>query len=102
MSRFFFLALLGATMVVAGYSGVALADEVKCDGTITKIEGENVTVKDATQEQQMKVTPATRLTSGGKPMMPTELKVGQKVRCVGDKKEGVMVCTTMEVMRQTP
>jgi hypothetical protein len=95
-----------STIVVVMFFGlfvqVAAAEEVKCEGAIVKIEGENVTVKDATSEQVMKVEPGTQITSGGKPVSPMDLKVGQKVKCVCDKRDGRMICATMEIMRDTP
>jgi hypothetical protein len=78
------------------------AEEVKCEGAIVKIVGENVTVKDATSDQQMKIEPGTQITSGGKPASAMDLKVGQKVKCICDKRNGQMVCTAMEIMRDTP
>jgi hypothetical protein len=84
------------------FVSVATAEEVKCEGAIVKVEGENVTVKDGANERLMKVEPGTQITSGGKPVSVDDLKVGQKVKCVCDKRDGQMVCTTMEIMRDTP
>jgi hypothetical protein len=80
----------------------AAAEEMKCEGTIVKVEGENVTVKDATNERLMKVEPGTQITSGGKPVAVMDLKVGQKVKCVCERRDGEMICTGMEIMRDTP
>ncbi len=80
----------------------AVADEVKCEGAIIAIDGDTVTVKDMTKEHHMKIEPATKITSAGKPVMVSDLKVGQKVKCVCDKKDGTMICTSMEIMRDTP
>ena len=80
----------------------AFADEVKCEGAIVQIDGDTVTVKDMTKEHQMKIEPATKITSAGKPVMVSDLKVGQKVKCICDKKDGAMICTSMEIMRDTP
>jgi hypothetical protein len=95
-----------SSIVVVGIFGLflhaAAAEEVKCEGAIVKVEGENVTVKDATSERVMKVEPGTRITSGGKPVSVDDLKVGQKVKCVCDQRDGQMICTTMEIMRDTP
>ena len=55
----------------------AFADEVKCEGAIVAIDGDTVTVKDMTKEHQMKIEPATKITSAGKPVMVSDLKVGQ-------------------------
>ena len=35
-------------------------------------------------------------------LQPVGLKVGQKVKCVCDKKDNAMICTSMEIMRDTP
>jgi hypothetical protein len=82
----------------------AMADEMICHGAIIKVEGENVTVKDmdSTKELEMKVEPGTKITSAGKPVSPMDLKIGQKVKCVCDKRNESLVCTTMEIMRDTP
>jgi len=82
----------------------AVAEEVKCDGAIIAIDGDTVTVKDMTKQHQMKVEPATKITSAGKPVMVGDLKVGQKVKCFCDKKnkDSMMICTSMEIMRDTP
>src|SRR5437870_4464663 len=45
---------------------VGLAEEAKCEGTITKIEGEKITVKSPTGEQHMDVVPATKVMLDGK------------------------------------
>ena len=51
-----------AVIVVGCLVGVTLAaEEVTVQGTIMKIEGERVTVKDMEKEQQMKVSPATKI-----------------------------------------
>jgi len=81
---------------------IASAEEMKCEGAIVKIEGENVTVKGAMSDQQMKIEPGTRITSGGKPVGAMYLKVGQKVKCVCDRRDGQMICSAMEIMRDTP
>jgi len=94
------------TIVVLMFFGLfvhaAAAEEVKCEGAIVKVEGENVTVKDGTTERRMKVEPGTKITSGGKPVSVDDLKVEQRVKCVCDRRDGQMVCTTMEIMRDTP
>jgi hypothetical protein len=80
-----------------------VADDAKCAGTIVKIDGDTVTVKDMMQDaHQMRVEPATKITSGGKPVMATDLKIGQKVQCVCQRKDGAMICTSIEIMRDTP
>jgi hypothetical protein len=83
-------------------SAAAAAEEVKCEGAIVRIEGEIVAVKDGMNERVMKVEPGTQITSAGKPVMVSDLKVGQKVKCVCDQRGGEMICTAMELMRDTP
>jgi hypothetical protein len=80
-------------------SAVAYAEEVKCEGTITKIEGEQVTVKTATEEHHLTVLPATKIVVDGKPAKSTELKVGQKVKCTANKTGDKVTCTSIETMR---
>lgn len=89
-------------LTVAVLARAAVAEDHKCAGMITKIDGEMVTVKSDSAEYQMKVEPATKITAGDKPVMINELKVGQKVSCVCDKKDGELLCKTMEIMRDTP
>jgi hypothetical protein len=95
-----------ASIAIAAFaliiSRAAIADEVKCEGAIVQIDGDTVTVKDMSKEHRMKIEPATKITSAGKPVMVSDLKVGQKVKCVCDKKDGGMICTSMEIMRDTP
>lgn len=96
-----------STVVVGIFLGLfvqaATAEEIKCEGAIVKVEGENVTVNDGMGERMMKVEPGTQITSGGKPVAVMDLKVGQKVKCVCDRREGqMMICTAMEIMRDTP
>jgi hypothetical protein len=99
-----------STIVLVAFFGLfvhAAAEEMKCEGAIVKIEGDNVTVKNSTAknepvEQMLKMEPGTQITSGGKPVSVMDLKVGQKVKCVGDQRGGQMICTAMEIMRDTP
>jgi len=95
------ITIVALTLILAR---AAAADEVKCDGAIIAIDGDTMTVKDMTKQHQMKIEPATRITSAGKPVMVSDLKVGQKVKCVCDKKDkdNIMICTSMEIMRDTP
>jgi len=87
-----------ALVMFAGLANrVALADQVKCEGTITKIDGEHVTIKDATnQEKHMTVVPATKVMVDGKAAKSTDLKVGQHVACTCDKQGDKMTCNTLE------
>jgi len=95
-------------IIAATFSALAtaaIAEDAKCAGTIIKIDGETVTIKDMmqdSQQHQMKVEPATKILSGGKPVMASDLKIGQKVKCVCERKDGAMICTSMEIMRDTP
>ena len=94
---------IAATIAVVGRA--AIAHDTKCAGTIIKIDGDTVTVKDMMKEaeqHQMKVEPATQITSVGKPVMASDLKIGQKVKCACERKDGAMICTSMEIMRDTP
>src|ERR1051325_55926 len=94
------------TIAVAAFVAIvaqtATAEEVKCEGAIVAIDGDTVAVKDMAKEHRMKIEPATKITSAGKPVMVSDLKVGQKVKCVCEKKNSSMICTSMEIMRDTP
>jgi hypothetical protein len=96
--------LVVAALVAGGLIVVkpVVAEDVKCAGQISRIEGVNVTVLEMAKEQRMKLEPATKITSGGKPVMVGDLKVGQKVQCVLDKQGEEFVCKAMEIMRDTP
>ena len=93
---------IAITAFITVLARAGVADEMKCEGAIVQIDGDTVTVKDMTKEHQMKIEPATKITSAGKPVMVSDLKVGQKVKCICDKKDGAMICTSMEIMRDTP
>ena len=80
-------------------SAVAYAEEVKCEGTITKIEGEHVTVKTDKEDHHLSVLPSTKIMVDGKPAKSSDLKVGQKVKCVADKKGDKVTCVSIETMR---
>ena len=72
---------------------------IESDGLERKLRSEQDL---ASAEQQLKIEPATMITSGGKPVSPIDLKVGQKVKCVCDRHGQELICTTMEIMRDTP
>ena len=95
------IAIAAFTLIL---SRAAVAEEVKCEGAIVAIDGDTVTIKDMTKQHQMRIEPATKITSADKPVMVSDLKIGQKVKCVCEKKEkdGMMICTSMEIMRDTP
>jgi hypothetical protein len=94
----FIISLVVAVAVIGSYaSRVARAEEVNCAGTITKIEGEKVTVKTPTnEEQQMLVVPATKIMLDGKAAKPMDLKLGQRVKCTCDKQGEKMTCHMIE------
>src|SRR5262245_28070058 len=77
-------------------SKVALAEEVKHEGTIAKIEGATLTVKSADAQNEMTLGPATKITLDGKPARTTDLKVGQKVRCVCEKEGDKSTCKQLD------
>lgn len=88
-----------ATLAILGglAAGVALAEQVKCEGTITKSEGQRITIKDSgNHDQHMEVVPATKVTVDGKPSKPSDLKTGQHVSCTCDKQGNRMTCTMLE------
>jgi hypothetical protein len=81
-------------------SRMLVAQDTKCEGTIVKIEGESVTVKDRSEEQEMKIKPATKITHHGKPANAMDLKIGQQVRCVCQWNENEMICTSVEIVKE--
>jgi hypothetical protein len=92
-----------ALAVIGGFaSRAALAEEAKCEGTIAKIDGEQVTVKTASNEEhKMTVVPATKVTLDGKAAKTTDLKTGQKVKCVCNKDGDKMTCNMIEATTRT-
>lgn len=94
---------ISATLAVAVLgmvaSAIAYAEEVKCEGTITKIEGEKVTVQTTKDDHTMTVLPSTKVMVDGKPAKSSDLKVGQKVKCVCNKDGDKMICTMVETMK---
>jgi hypothetical protein len=87
-----------AVAVIGTFANRVLrAEEIKCEGTIIKIEGEKVTVKTrANEEQQMLVVPATKIVLDGKPAKTTDLKVGQRATCTCTKEGEKMTCHMIE------
>jgi len=92
------ISLVVAIAMISTYtSRMARAEEVKCEGTITKIDGEKVTVKTPTnQEQHMTVLPATKIMIDGKAAKPADLKIGQRVKCTCNKEGDKVVCNVIE------
>src|SRR5262245_2893080 len=76
----------------------AFSEEMKCAGTITKIEGEKVTINTpASGEQTMWVVTATKIMLDGKAAKPMDLKIGQRANCTCNKDGEKMVCNAIEV-----
>ena len=88
------LLALGLVCMLAG--SIALAEEVKCEGTIAKIEGNSVTVKTADEQHDLTLTPTSKITLDGKPAKSTDLKVGYKVKCTANKEANKAMCTAIE------
>jgi hypothetical protein len=99
MFRLAISAILALAVLGTVASVVAYAEEVKCEGTISKIEGEKVTVKTATEEHHLTVLPSTKIMVDGKPAKSSDLKVGQKVKCAAEKQGDKVTCTSIETMR---
>src|SRR5262245_852182 len=96
MSRVAFSLLVAVVALCALSARIALAEEVKCEGTIAKIEGNNVTVKTADAQHELTVGPTTRITLDGKAAKASDLKVGFKVRCTADKEGDRATCRSFE------
>jgi hypothetical protein len=88
--------LAAAALFTVVASRVAVADDTKCEGKITKIEGNQISVKTTTEEHQLTVGPATKITVDGKPAKSTDLKVGQRVKCTAEKDGTKLTCTSIE------
>ena len=96
MTRIALTSLLALSLVCMLTARIALAEEVKCEGTIAKIEGNSVTVKTADAEHQLTCAPTTKITLDGKPAKTTDLKVGYKVKCTGNKEGAKATCTSID------
>ncbi len=95
MIRFAMMAVVAVALcALAGQ--VALAEEFRFDGTVAKVEGANVTVKSADAQHEMALAPATKITLDGKPAKASDLKVGQKVKCICDKVGEKLTCRSIE------
>jgi Cu/Ag efflux protein CusF len=97
MIRFALTSFVAFVIVCSLTTHVALAEQAKCSGTITKIDGEKVTVKDTSnQEHHMTVVPSTKVMVDGKAAKTTDLKTGQQVSCTCDKQGDKMTCSSIE------
>ena len=85
-----------AVALCAVVTRAALAEEAKCEGTIAKIEGSNVTVKTADAQHEVALAPATKITLDGKPARASDLKVGYKVKAVCDKEGDKLTCRSVD------
>jgi Cu/Ag efflux protein CusF len=95
MTRIVVALLMGLALVVS-VSAIAWAEDVKCEGTIAKIEGANVTVKAATESHTMTVADTTKITVNGSAAKLSDLKVGQKVKATCSKEGTKLTCTSIE------
>jgi len=103
MCRFAISIVVALAVTGALASRSARAEQAKCEGTITKIDGEKVTIKDAgNHEQHMMVVPATKIMLDGKAAKPNDLKVGQHVKCTCNKEGDKMTCNMIEASTRTP
>jgi hypothetical protein len=96
MSRFSISLLVAVIALGALAARVALAEEFKCEGTLSKIEGNNITVKTADAQHELLLAPATKITLDGKPAKANDLKVGYRVKCTADKEGDKTTCRTLD------
>jgi hypothetical protein len=98
------ISMVVALAIIGSFAArAARAEQLKCEGTITKIDGEKVTVKTPTnQEEHMVVVPATKIMIDGKAAKPNDLKVGQHVKCTCNKEGDKMTCNMIEASSRTP
>jgi len=92
MNKVVISSLVAAVALLAVVSRVAMAEEVKHEGTISKIEGATVTVKAADAQHEMTLSPTTKITLDGKPARASDLKVGFKVKTVCEKEGDRVTC----------
>jgi len=100
MARLSLAAIVAIAIAAPLLIRASWAEEVKCEGMITLIDGDNITVKDISEEHHMKIEPATKIMFNGKPGSAMDLKVGQKVKCVCDERGDTMICTTLAIIRE--
>lgn len=96
MTRIATLSLVTLALVCTVATRLALAEEAKCEGTIAKIEGNNLTVKTADEQHELTLSPSTKITLDGKPAKSSDLKVGYKVKCTANKEANKAMCTAVE------
>ena len=96
MSKFAISLLVVAAALCTLAGKIALAEEAKCEGTIAKIEGNNLTVKAGSEQHDLTLSPATKITLDGKPAKSTDLKVGYKVKCAANKEGAKAMCTSVD------
>lgn len=89
---------LALAVLVVALAGTLRAEETKCAGVITKIEGQIITVKAEDAEHELTLAPATKITLDNKPAQASDLKVGHKVKCVSDKQEKKSLCRSVDAM----
>jgi len=85
-----------ALALCAVVSTAVLAEEVKAEGTIAKLEGTTLTVKATDAQHEMTLGPTTKITLDGKPARSTDLKAGQKVRATYNKEGDKATCTALD------
>jgi len=94
----FAISMAVALAVIGSFtSRAAQAQEAKCEGTISKVEGEKVTVRTTTNEEhQLTVVPSTKVMLDGKAAKPSDLKPGLKVKCTANKEGDKLTCNMIE------
>jgi ABC-type enterochelin transport system substrate-binding protein len=97
MSRFAFCLVVAVAALGALSAQVAFAEEVKSEGTIAKIEGNQVTIKAEDAQHEVMLGPSSRITLDGRAATQRDLKVGQKVKCTADKEGDKLTCRLLEV-----
>lgn len=96
MQKLAISSLVLAVVLCAVVSRMAQAEEVKCEGTIAKIEGAMVTVKTADAQHELTLAPTTKVTLDGKAARASDLKVGYRVKCTGNKEGDKATCTSID------
>jgi hypothetical protein len=96
MYKLLIAVVLGLAVCTLATAVAVAAEEVKCEGSITKVDAASVTVKTDTESHVLTINDKTKVTLNGSAAKPADLKVGQKVKCTGQKDGTKVICTSIE------
>jgi hypothetical protein len=96
MSKLVVALLMGLALAIFATAVAVAAEDVKCEGTIAKIDGANLTVKAAAESHTMLTDAKTKVTLDGSAAKFSDLKVGQKVKATCTKEGTKLTCVSIE------